>query len=142
MTHRQRHKRSWDLNRRRTKHIPLRILICGGRDWTNADPIRRELQNILDNGEEIECVIHGDCRGADRVGAAVAKSLGLDVLAFPANWKRYNKAAGPIRNQQMIDEGKPTRLLAFHTEIEQSTGTKDMVTRALKAHIPVYTYKS
>lgn len=64
----------------------------------------------------------------------MAERIGLKVIndgkGFPADWKRYGKAAGPIRNQQMIDEGKPDLVLAFHENINESRGTKDMVARA------------
>lgn len=64
-------------------------------------------------------------------------------LPFPAKWKEFGRAAGPIRNQQMLDEGKPELVLAFHDDLENSKGTKDMVGRAMKADLPVilYTHK-
>lgn len=45
---------------------------------------------------------------------------------FPADWKQYGKAAGPIRNKQMLDEGQPDLVLCFHDDIEKSKGTKNM----------------
>ena len=62
----------------------------------------------------------------------------MRVLAFPADWDKYHKAAGHIRNQQMLTEGKPTLVLAFHHDLARSKGTKDMVRRALKAGLAVY----
>ena len=44
---------------------------------------------------------------------------------------------GPIRNQQMLDEGKPTEGLAFHPDADVKSGTGDMVARLRKAGIPV-----
>jgi hypothetical protein len=41
----------------------------------------------------------------------------------------------PKRNQKMLDDGKPTFVLAFHDDIDESKGTKDMVTRATKAKV-------
>jgi len=53
-------------------------------------------------------------------------------MSFPADWKSYGKGAGPIRNQLMLDEGKPDLVLAFHNDISSSRGTADMIRRAKK----------
>ena len=81
-------------------------------------------------------IIEGDCRGADRMAGCLAAVLGFKQKSFPANWAKYGRAAGPIRNQQMIDEGKPDLVIAFHENLRQSTGTKDMLEKALAAGIP------
>ena len=65
-----------------------------------------------------------------------AEALGIAVESYPAQWHRYGRAAGPIRNLQMLVEGKPDAVLAFNNCIEKSRGTKDMVARATEAGIP------
>lgn len=84
----------------------------------------------------VTCVIEGEATGADTLGRFAAERLGIDVLKFPANWRVYGKSAGYIRNQQMLKEGKPTLVLAFHNFIENSKGTKHMVNIATKAGVP------
>lgn len=113
-----------------------RILITGDRNWTNKTIIQRVLYSEV--SLTTEYVIHGGAPGADTLGGEVATGFGLVVRVFQAQWKRYGRAAGPIRNQQMLDEGKPTLVLAFHNNLAKSKGTRDMVSRALKAKIPVY----
>lgn len=81
-------------------------------------------------------VIEGEASGADTWGRRAAESLGFEVLPFPANWDKYSKAAGPIRNRQMLDEGKPDLVLAFHDDIESSKGTKDCIKAAEQRGIP------
>lgn len=105
----------------------MRILCCGDRNWTSISKIRTRLEEYRNTDTTI---IHGNARGADRLSAQVAMELGLKVLSFPAQWERYGKAAGPIRNQQMLDEGSPELVIAFHNDIENSKGTKDMLNRA------------
>lgn len=83
---------------------------------------------------EIECLIHGDATGADRMAGAWAEKRGILVVKFPADWKKYKDGAGPIRNQQMIDTGKPTAVVAFPGKI----GTPDMIRRARKAGLKVW----
>ena len=112
-----------------------RVLICGSRDWTNRGAIVSALLSI--GPENIECVIEGECRGADRLGRVVARDLEISVMKFPADWVTYKKAAGPIRNKQMLDEGKPTIVLAFHKDLKNSRGTADMLRQARKAGVSV-----
>jgi hypothetical protein len=110
----------------------MRLLICGDREWTDLQLIRKAVKSLLPYLTEI---IEGEARGADSLGKKVAEDLNIPVLKFPADWAKYGKSAGPIRNQQMLDEGKPDIVFAFHNDIEHSKGTKDMVTRARKANI-------
>jgi len=111
----------------------MRVLCCGDRNWKRKDVIRRELEKLPKG----TIIIEGECRGADLLSKAVALELGFKVERFPAEWELYGRAAGPIRNQQMLDEGKPDLVLAFHSEIEKSRGTEDMIRRAEREGIPV-----
>lgn len=106
------------------------VLVCGDRYWTAYSAIMDELAWL--NIESISAirVIHGDCKGADKLAEKAAKELGFEFKAYPAKWSKYGNAAGPIRNQQMLDEGKPDLVVAFHDNIEESKGTKDMLQRA------------
>ena len=70
----------------------------------------------------------------------MGKFLRIPVEKYPADWTRYGYAAGPIRNQQMLDEGRPSLVLAFHNDFEHSKGTKDMIDKARKANIPAILY--
>ena len=109
-----------------------RILICGSRDWSNIDIIKCRLDKFDSNST----VIHGDCRGADKIAGGLAKSMGMKIEVYVADWKIYGKSAGPSRNQKMLDDGKPTIVIAFHNDIDNSKGTADMIARAKKLGIP------
>lgn len=69
------------------------------------------------------------------MAAQWAKDRGLPVQEFPANWNLYGKRAGPIRNGQMLEEGKPEMVVAFRGP--NSRGTQNMINQAEKAGIPV-----
>jgi YspA, cpYpsA-related SLOG family len=118
----------------------MRVLICGDRNWTNRSLIRQHIQECMDNGQfgahDLH-IIQGMARGADTMAGEEAHDLGCFVHGFPAKWNVYGRGAGHIRNQQMLDEGKPNLVLAFHNDIEHSKGTGDMVRRARKAGIEV-----
>jgi hypothetical protein len=115
----------------------MRVLICGSRNYKDRNQIRTILNQLPS-----DCIIiQGGASGADAIAAHVATCQGKEVITFKADWKTHGKAAGPIRNQQMLDEGKPDLVIAFHEDIESSRGTKDMVRRSREAGLPVLLYK-
>ena len=122
----------------------MKILVCGDRNWTNKKAIRRELKRFGDNyipqiGGFV--VIHGAAKGADTIAGEVAKELGYKVQVFLAQWARYGKGAGPVRNLKMLKKGKPDQVLAFHENITMSRGTKHMIELAKSESVPVKIFK-
>lgn len=113
-----------------------RILICGDRNWTDERIIRR----LLEHQPSGTVVIEGEGRGADRIAAKAATDLGLAVERYPAQWDQHGRRAGPIRNQQMLDEGRPTVVVGFHEDIATSKGTTHMLRIALGAGVPTYLF--
>ena len=99
------------------------VLICGDRNWRGKAIIKKVLA-VFDKGVTI---IHGGAPGADSIADNVAHDLGLKVREFKAEWDRYGRGAGPKRNQRMLDEGKPDCVIAFHHNINESRGTRDML---------------
>ena len=115
-------------------NVKRRILVCGDRNWID----RRLILNMLRNERDmIEAVIEGECTGADVIARKAADYLKIPVFAFPAEWDKHGRAAGPIRNTQMLREGKPDEIWAFHDRIRDSKGTKNMITQALAKGILV-----
>ena len=112
------------------------VLICGDRYWNHVGMIKHYLQSLtLNTYPKQITIIEGGCRGADEIAGCVAKELGMTVIEEKADWFKYGKAAGPIRNQLMLDKHKPEIVVAFHNDLEHSKGTKDMLERAKKAGI-------
>lgn len=109
----------------------MRVLVCGSRFWKDRAKIKARLLLLPK-----DCtIIEGEADGADIISRLVALEIGLDVVGVFANWTRYSKAAGPIRNDRML-RFKPHLVLAFHEDIESSRGTKDTVTKARNLGIP------
>ena len=79
----------------------MRVLVCGGRDYTDRGAVFAALDE-LHAREPIALLIHGAARGADSLGGEWAAARGVPVQAFPADWKKHGRAAGPKRNQQML----------------------------------------
>ena len=109
---------------------PMRVVVCGGRDYANRSAVGGVL-GMLHDGVTI---VHGAAPGADSLAAEEAALRGLDVEAHPADWAAHGKAAGPIRNQRMLDAGADL-VIAF----PGGRGTADMVRRSSEAGIVVLT---
>jgi len=110
----------------------MRVLVCGGREFDNFGLLHYTLEYELDK-HETHTIIHGDAKGADFLARAWAKWVGHAEKRYPANWKTHGRKAGAIRNQQMLDEGKPDLVIAFPGGV----GTADMVRRAKASGIEV-----
>lgn len=111
--------------------IRIIILICGDRNWNNF----KVIEDFILTLPKDTIIVEGDCRGVDKISGYLAQKHGLEVIPVPAKWDVYGRAAGPIRNQEMLDKYKPTLVVAFHNDIEHSKGTKDMIERTTNAGI-------
>jgi hypothetical protein len=107
----------------------MRVLVTGGRDYNDYWVIERELRKL---GRDIE-IIEGGARGADQIARRFAIRENIPFDTFVAEWLEHGPKAGPIRNQKMIEEGKPDLVIAF----PGGKGTEDCVRRALRAGIEV-----
>jgi hypothetical protein len=105
----------------------IRLLVTGGRDFTDRALLDRTLDGIH-RKHAIEVLIHGACHlgGADTLADEWAADRGVPVEPFPVvaddgPWPD----AGPRRNHRMLVNGRPTHCVAFPTP--KSKGTWDMV---------------
>ena len=129
----------------------MRILVCGSRTWDNKEAIETRMYDQLTAAQKgyrdvrtgvPELVfIHGAASGADELCQEVVEDMHDDghlwvaVQEFPAEWNKYGRAAGPIRNKQMLVEGRPEIVLAFWDG--KSRGTANMISQAKAAGVPV-----
>ena len=109
-----------------------RVLVCGGRDYTDAETVSRTLAELRKT-RGIALVIAGGARGADTLAADWAKAVGIPCEVYMADWEGLGRKAGPIRNQRMLDEGKPDLVVAF----PGGRGTAGMVRIARAAGVEV-----
>ncbi len=86
----------------------MRILVCGGRDYSNDKFLNEELDK-----HQFTCLITGMARGADTLAWLYAKRKDIPTAEFRADWKRFGKRAGFLRNEKMLVEGKPDLVIAF-----------------------------
>lgn len=111
----------------------MKILVCGGRAFSNRAALFKALAAVHAR-KGITCVIHGAAPGADSLAGEWASRNGIPQQVFRADWKLYGKSAGPIRNRQMLCDGKPDGVVAF----PGGRGTANMVKQATEAGLKVW----
>lgn len=100
-----------------------RVIVCGGRAYSDLETVYRTLDALLPSLEALAC---GGAPGADTLALEWARGRGFPCDVFMADWQAHGRAAGPIRNQRMLEEFRPTLVIAF----PGGRGTADMVRRA------------
>ena len=112
----------------------MRLLVCGSRNYDNFSHVCDVLDVIALEYPDLH-IIHGGADGVDTNAGEWAYMNNKPCTRYPALWYKHGKAAGPIRNKQMIDDGKPDKVLAFLAP--NSRGTKNMIEQSTEANIPV-----
>ena len=117
----------------------MKVLVCGSRtysDWLFMEGVLESLHVQT----PIDVIIEGEAVGADSMAREWARYMGITTWKFPADWTKYGKAAGPIRNKEMLDKG-PDLVLAFVDKpLAESRGTANMVKIAQEAGVEVRVY--
>ena len=116
----------------------MKVLICGSRNFAD----KKLMLGVMKTLPKDTIIIEGEAMGADSLARDIALELNFVVEKFPADWDKHGKSAGPIRNQKMLIEGKPQRVLAFFYDMENSIGTWDMVRKSQKAGLTVEVFVS
>lgn len=134
----------------------MRLLIFGSRTY-GVPPFRATPEELLRASEQrkyfvdtlklfhqahnITHIIAGGAKGADTWASLFSNKFQIAYSEFPANWPKYGKIAGPIRNLQMITDGKPEHALGYIDRVSKykpiSAGSKNMYELCLKHNVPV-----
>lgn len=117
-----------------------KIIVAGGRDFENYEFMSAKLDEIFERLPDFKehqiTIISGMARGADTLAIRYADERNLTKVLFPANWKKYPRIAGFLRNEDML--GIATHLIAFWDG--KSNGTRHMIEIAQKKDIPVWIF--
>lgn len=108
----------------------MKVAVVGGRDFSDKEL----LYATLDKYQELEIIVTGDAKGADSLALAYAKEKGIPFEVFFADWTKNGRAAGPLRNKEIVSSG-PQLVIAFWDG--KSAGTRSTITLAEKAGTPV-----
>lgn len=110
----------------------LKVIIAGGRDFNNYELLKQKADFLLQNQTEVE-IVSGKARGADLLGERYAKEKDYPINSHPANWDKFGKSAGYIRNKEMAEYADA--LIAFWDG--KSKGTKHMIDLAEKQGLKI-----
>ena len=113
----------------------MKIIIAGSRNFNNYEELCKICDYLLKNKKNIE-IISGTAKGADMLGEKYATDKGYKIKQFPANWDKYKKAAGYIRNKEMAEYADV--LIAFWDG--KSKGTEHMINLAKENKLTVRTH--
>jgi hypothetical protein len=112
----------------------LKILVTGSRDWTDARSIELEMFRALYETKTwvAEAVlIHGACpTGADAMADAYAREVGMHIIRRPADWDRYGKRAGFLRNAELVDIDPGICLAFIRSKSRGATMTANLAEKA------------
>lgn len=112
-----------------------RVIIAGGRYFSDYELLKEKCDEFLQGKIDEEIVIiSGHASGADSLGERYAQERGYKIETYPADWKKYGRAAGPVRNEQMANIANA--LIAFWDG--KSKGTKSMISLAKKKGLQVF----
>ena len=112
-----------------------KIIIAGGRDFMDYNLLKKKANKILQEKRVSHkiVIISGCARGADTLGLRYASENAFDVEEYPANWDKYGKKAGYMRNVEMAENADA--LIAFWDG--KSKGTKHMIDIATERNLPI-----
>lgn len=112
-----------------------KIIIAGGRDFMDYNLLKEKTDKILQEKKVTHkiVIISGCARGADTLGLRYASENAFDVEEYPADWNKYGKKAGYVRNVEMAENADA--LIAFWDG--KSKGTKHMIDIATERNLPI-----
>ncbi len=113
------------------------VIITGSRDWIDGSQIFYLLDAEHANSP-ITLLVQGGARGADHHALRWAQANGIKCITVHADWDQHGKAAGPIRNIEMLDGFPDARVIAF--PLGKSIGTRHCMREAVKRGMKVINY--
>ena len=111
----------------------FKLVVAGSRSFSDFDRLAADLDRLLVRRFLDVEIVSGGAAGADALAERYARSRGLAFRAFPADWRRWGKLAGPIRNRQMADYG--SAVVVYWDG--RSRGSADMISSASAAGLRV-----
>jgi len=124
------------------------IIVCGSRNFVDKDFLFKKLDFLLQNKKNITIIEGGQKSfdkkgrfyyGADCFASNYAKVRNFNLITKEADWDTHGKAAGPIRNSEMLDLN-PDACVGFLDKNSKNIGTLNMLNKATKKGIIVRQY--
>lgn len=115
--------------------MKFKVIIAGSRDFIDYELLKTKVDKILSNkfGTHVISIVSGTARGADKLGERYAEEKGFTTIKMPADWEKYGKKAGHLRNQEMLNIADAVIVFWDGT----SNGTKNMISITKKSQKPI-----
>lgn len=112
-----------------------RVVVAGSREFNDYDTAKKYINFCICNIKKQYTLVFvsGGCKGADMLGERYAMENGYKIERYPADWVRFGKAAGPMRNRTMAE--KADYVICFWNG--KSRGTKSMISYAKELGKPL-----
>lgn len=107
----------------------MKIAIVGSRDYPRPQQVVRYIEQL----PYTDVIISGGARGVDRIAEHVARERGMQTIIYPADWEKYGKSAGMIRNREIIEAAD--KVVCFWDGV--SRGTNHSINLAKKLRKPL-----
>lgn len=112
----------------------MKVIIAGTRTFNDYCLLEKICNNLIHKNVDVE-IVCGMAKGADTLGKIYAEKNGFKVKIFNADWDKYGKSAGPIRNKEMAKYADT--LIAFWDG--KSKGTSNMIDLAKSNNLNIHT---
>ncbi len=123
----------------------MKLAIVGGRDYKDFDTLKKTIYRYFFGKEEnnkdlflFDTIVSGAASGVDSLSARFAIENGINLVEFPADWEKWGKAAGPIRNEKIIEVSDV--VLAIWDGKSPGTRSSIDIARKLKKTTVIYYY--
>ena len=116
----------------------MKLIVAGMRTFSDYNTVKLEIDRFIDkkniDKSKLE-IVSGNCNGADRLGERYGRENNIPIRTFPAQWSKYGKSAGPMRNKAMAEYAKDDGYLIVFWD-GKSRGTQSMLYEASNAGLP------
>ena len=119
--------------------VPTRMIVCGGKDFKDYGYFEKEMDSLIQNHNHIE-LVSGHAKGADTFAEIFAGKNAIPIKVFPPDWKKYGKAAGPIRNREMLTYASEARPVVVAFWNGKSRGIGNMLKQANEAGVECHIF--
>lgn len=115
----------------------MKLAIIGGRDFSDYSLLCNVAGKFFDNDGDIDLIVSGGAKGADSLGARYANANRIPLLEYKPDWEKHGKAAGMIRNKDIINEADV--VLAFWDGVSKGTANSlGLAKRSKKPTMIIY----